>query len=88
MSIEVITKEDLQAFRMQLINEIKELILSRPTTTKDWLRSREVRKLLNISPGTLQTFRTNGKLTPSKLGGINYYRYSDIDKLLNQNTNN
>ena len=86
MSVEVITKEDLQAFRQQLINDIKELFLPKHTTTKDWLRSSEVRKLLNISPGTLQSFRINGKLNPSKIGGIHFYRYSEIEKLLNENT--
>ena len=86
MSVEVVTKEDLQAFRQQLISDIKELFLPKHTTTKDWLRSSEVRKLLNISAGTLQSFRVNGQLKPSKVGGIHFYRYSDIEKLLNQNT--
>ena len=85
MSVEVVTKEDLQAFRLQLISDIKELFLPKPSTTKDWLRSSEVRNLLNISPGTLQSFRVNGKLKPSKIGGIHFYRYSDIEKLLNEN---
>lgn len=85
MSVEVVTKEDLQAFRQQLINDIKELFLPKHTT-KDWLRSSEVRKLLNISPGTLQSFRVNGQLKPSKIGGIHFYRYSEIEKLLNENT--
>jgi hypothetical protein len=86
MSVEVVTKDDLQTFRQQLINDVKELLQSKNTTTKDWLRSREVRKLLNISPGTLQSFRVNGKLKPSKIGGIHFYRYSEIDKLLNANS--
>ena len=85
MSVEVVTKEDLQAFRLQLISDMKELFLPKHSTTKDWLRSSEVRKLLNISPGTLQGFRVNGKLKPSKIGGIHFYRYSDIEKLLNEN---
>ncbi len=86
MSVEVITKEDLQAFRLQLINDIKELFLPKLNRTKDWLRSSEVRKLLNISPGTLQSFRINGTIKSSKIGGIHFYRYSDIEKLLNKNT--
>lgn len=85
MSVEVVTKEDLQAFRLQLISDIKELFLPKHSTTKDWLRSSEVRKLLNISPGTLQSFRVNGKLKPSKIGGIHFYRYTDIEKLLDSN---
>jgi hypothetical protein len=76
MSVEVITKEDLQAFRVQLISDIKKLLLPKHTTTKDWLRSSEVRKLLNISSGTLQSLRVNGQLKPSKIGGMHFYRYS------------
>ena len=83
MGIEVITKEDLQTFRLQLINDLKALLLLRDSAKKDWLRSSEVRKLLKISPGTLQTLRVNGTLHPSKIGGIMYYKMEEIEKLFN-----
>lgn len=83
MSTEIITKEDLQTFRMELYKDLKDLILSKQDDQKQWLRSREVRKLLNISAGTLQNYRISGKLKSSKIGGIHYYKYSDIDDLLN-----
>ena len=85
MSIEVLTKEDLHIFRLQLINDLKTLLLSKHDTKKEWLRSCEVRKLLKISPGTLQNLRIKGKIKSSKIGGINYYRYSEIEKLLDSN---
>ncbi len=85
MSVEVVTKEDLQTFRLQLINDLKSLILSKQDAKKEWLRSGEVRKLLKISPGTLQNLRINGKLKSSKVGGINFYCYSEIEKLLDSN---
>ncbi len=85
MSIEVITKDDLQFFRMQLINDLKELLSIKQEANKKWLRSSEVRKMLQISPGTLQTLRVNGKLTPSKIGSIYYYSFTDIEKLLEIN---
>jgi predicted site-specific integrase-resolvase len=50
---------------------------------KPWLRNSEVRKLLNISANTVQRLRIAGKLPSSKVGGIHYYRYEDIEKLLN-----
>jgi hypothetical protein len=87
MSVEIITKEDLQVFRQQLINDLKDLLVPKAASKRDWLRSREVRRLLNISPGTLQSFRVNGSLKPSKIGGILFYRYSDIERLLNENAN-
>lgn len=85
MAVEIITREDLNEFRNQLLNDLKEIILSKPQQTKQWLKSNEVRKLLNISPGTLQNLRINGTLSYTKIGGILYYDNSDIDKLLSGN---
>lgn len=85
MGVEVITKEDLQVFRLQLINDLKVLFKDKQDTKKEWLRSCEVRKLLKVSPGTLQNLRIRGKLKSSKIGGIFFYKYSDIEKLLECN---
>jgi hypothetical protein len=85
MAVQIITIEDLNEFRSLLLNDLKEIINSKPQQSKQWLKSNEVRKLLNISPGTLQNLRINGTLTYTKIGGIMYYNHSDIDKLLNQN---
>ncbi len=83
MEIEVVTKEDLQQFRMQLLNDIRQLMKpSELKLTKPWLKNAEVRKLLNISSNTIQRLRVAGKLPSSKVGGIHYYRYEDIEKLL------
>ncbi|MBP4139188.1 helix-turn-helix domain-containing protein [Flavobacterium geliluteum] len=84
MAIEVITVQDLNEFRSLLLNDLKELI-QKPLQTKQWLKSNEVRRLLNISPGTLQNLRINGTLTHTRVGGIIYYNHSDIDKVLNGN---
>lgn len=85
MAIEVITREDLNEFRSLLLNDLKEIIHSKPQQTKQWLKSSEVRKLLNISSGTLQNLRINGTLTYTKVGGIMFYNNTDIEKLLNGN---
>lgn len=85
MAIEVITREDLNEFRNLLLNDLKEILQSKPEQTKQWLKSNEVRKLLNISPGTLQNLRINGTLTYTKVGGIIYYAYSDLLKVLEEN---
>ena len=82
MHVEVLTKEDLQAFRLQLMNDLKALLFSRQNTKNEWLRSREIRKELKISAGTLQNLRVTGKLKPTKIGGILFYRNSDLEKLL------
>ena len=85
MAIEVITREDLNEFRELLLSELNNLFNSKPQQQKQWLKSNEVRKLLNISPGTLQNLRINGTLSYTKIGSILYYPYQDIQKLLEHN---
>jgi hypothetical protein len=90
MSIEVLTKEDLQTFRIQLLNDIKALLRVEQSASIEWLRSCDIRKKLKISPGTLQNLRISGKLKSKKLGGLFLYRSSDLEKLLdvgNENCN-
>lgn len=87
MNLDVLTKEDLQQFRTQLINDLKQLFdLSARNQEKAWLRGAEVRKLLQISQNTLQNLRVTGKLHPSKVGGILYYSSEEINRLLRQST--
>lgn len=85
MAVEIITREDLDEFRALLLNDLKEILQSKPEQTKQWLKSNEVRKLLNISSGTLQNLRINGTITYTKIGGILYYSSADLDKLLDAN---
>ncbi len=86
MEIEVVTKEDLNDFRKKLLYDINKLIMPlQAKLVKPWLKNAEVRKLLNISSNTIQTLRVSGKLRSNKVGGIHYYRYEDIEKLLNNN---
>lgn len=83
MSVNIITKEDLQEFKIELLEEIKDLFHIKTTQQKLWLRSSEVKELLKISTGTLQTFRRNGTLSYTRIGGILYYNDKDIEKLMN-----
>ena len=82
MAIAIITKEDLQQFKIELLESIEKLLQGKKTEEKLWLRTSEVRKLLNISAGTLQNLRINGTLSYSKIGGVLFYNYKDIEKLL------
>ena len=83
MGIEIVTKDDLQAFRVQLLNDIKQIFqCSRPDSEKQWLRNADIKKLLGVSSNTIQRLRIAGKLKSSKIGGVHYYRYEDIESLL------
>ena len=85
MAIEVITREDLNEFRTLLLSDLNEMFNSKPQQQKQWLKSNEIRKLLNISAGTLLNLRVNGTVTYTKIGGILYYSYADLQKLLESN---
>jgi hypothetical protein len=84
MGIEVVTKEDLQIFRTELLNDIRLLLIPQEAKLiRPWLKNAEVKKLLGISSNTIQRLRIAGKLRSTKVGGVHYYRYDDIQKLLN-----
>jgi len=87
MGADVITKEDLEIFRVRLMGDIREILTAHPSEPKEWLKSMEVRKILKISNGTLQNLRIAGKLYYSKIGGIYYYRYPEIMSLLEAGKN-
>lgn len=82
---QLITREDLDQFRITLLKELTELLHSKPGQIKKWLKANEVRELLNVSSGTLQNLRINGTLTYTKIGGTHYYDNTDIEKVLNAN---
>ena len=80
---QMVTKKDLLLFGNLLLEQLKSS--DKPNDDKpQWLKSSEVRKLLKISPGTLQNLRINGTLNPNRIGGILYYKYDDILKMLNE----
>ncbi|WKK84099.1 helix-turn-helix domain-containing protein [Marivirga arenosa] len=86
MAAEVITTDDLREFKLELLEDFKKLLAEQKgIPTKKWLRSEEVKKLLNISPGTLQNLRVNGTLPFTKMGGVLYYDSQDIHSILEQN---
>ncbi|NJK96627.1 MAG: helix-turn-helix domain-containing protein [Bacteroidales bacterium] len=83
MAAEIITTDDLREFKMEILSEIKQLFKEQSgQPSKKWLKSYEVRKILNISPGTLQNLRVNGTLPYTKIGGVLYYDYADIQQML------
>src|SRR5690606_31780966 len=86
MQVEILTREDLKQFKTELLEELNEALNGRQyPEIKPWLKSAEVRKLLNISPGTLQNLRINGTFRSTKVGGSLYYKYEDILKVLEEN---
>ena len=82
-SNQIITLADLADFKIELLEDIKKLLKSNAGQPgKKWLKSHEVRKLLDISVGTLQSLRSNRTLLFTKIGGVIYYDIDDINKMM------
>jgi len=85
---EQITKDDLRQLSLIIVDEIRKLIQLNSTYKNDvaspeWLKSRVVRKLLDISAGSLQNLRITGKIRFKKVLGSYYYNRADIMNLFN-----
>jgi len=85
MPAQIVTTDDLLSFKQELLDELQKVFSQNTPQTKQWLRSSEVRKMLAISPGTLQNLRINGTLPYSKVGGVIYYPYDGIMKVIEEN---
>jgi len=85
---EQVTKDDLRQFGLILLNEIRSIVKSceKESDTNihpEWLKSRVVRKLLDMSAGSLQNLRITGKIRFKKVLGSYYYNKADLLKLFN-----
>jgi hypothetical protein len=86
MSDDVVTKEDLKQFSLLLLDRI-EILLEKSSFVKneindpEWIKSKSVRKLLDISAGSVQNLRTTQKVRFKKVLGSYYYNRKDLQKL-------
>lgn len=83
---EVVTKDDLRQFGLLLIDKIRIMMQDGSSIQKEsaepvWLKSKSVRKLLDISAGTVQNLRTTQKVRYKKVLGSYYYNKEDLQKL-------
>ncbi|NCD69085.1 helix-turn-helix domain-containing protein [Mucilaginibacter agri] len=83
MEVEIITKKDLKLFKEEMLDAIEKLLQKNNSSTSEWLRSRQVREMLNISPNTLQNLRIKGEIQYTKVGGIFLYNVTDLKETLN-----
>lgn len=88
MATNIITVEDLQIFKNELIKELTAIYRNNNSQEQKWLKSADIRKMLGLSAGTLQTLRINGSLPFTKLNGTLYYSYDDVMEVLNKNKTN
>lgn len=86
MPANIITPEDLNAFKDEMLSEIETMFnRHRNALSNNWLKSKEVVEQLGISHSTLQKLRVKGTLPYTRIGGVIYYESQDIEKLLSAN---
>ena len=79
---EIATKADIE----EVLIAIQKLQLSIGDikVEQKFLRSADVRKMLNISDGTLQRLRISKSVNAKKINGTWFYKSSDINELMNE----
>jgi hypothetical protein len=72
-----------QALKEELLSDLRQLLIDQPAPqAKKWLKNKEVRELLGISTGTLQSLRDNHVIPFSRIGRHFYYDPVEIEKLI------
>lgn len=85
----VVTKDDLRQFGIVLLNDIRQMVEQDKdkvvdTLHPEWLKSKVVRRLMDMSAGTLQNLRITGKVRYKKVLGSYYYNKADLLNLFDQ----
>jgi hypothetical protein len=94
MATHLVTVEDLEIFKADILGEIQKLLNLKETPEEKaehptkWLKSHQVQRLLGISPGTLQNLRINGTIPYTKMGGVIFYSLEDINTIMQRNKRN
>ena len=83
-----LTKDDLRQFGLLLVEQFKQIIENNKNKEEgglnpEWLKSRVVRKLMDMSSASLQNLRITGKVRFKKVLGSYYYSKSDLMNLFN-----
>ena len=80
MSLEILTKKDLQVFGNDLINQIHSRL---KITQKEYLTKAETMESLQCSSRQLEVLRSNRQLAFTRVGREYQYKTTSINNLLN-----
>ena len=87
MEFEFITRGDMEAFRVRLLNDIREIVrapVQQSSLKPEGYKTSDVRKMLGCSFNKLVSLRVSRKLRTKKIGGTLYYNKDDIKRLLEE----
>ncbi len=87
MPASIITSDDLAEFKKELLEKIQELLESimAENRPRNWIKSAEVMRILNISNTTLQNLRNTEKIPFYQVGGLIFYDLEEINDVLTGN---
>lgn len=78
----ILSKEQFEEL-LTRVNEIKSALAEKNKKPEEqFLDNQEFMQLMNISKRTAQTWRDEGKISFSQIGGKIYYRLDDVQNLL------
>lgn len=88
MAMEIVTKEDLQAFRRELLFDFRAILKEEITVRKEGhlqgYKTKDVRNILGCSVNKLVSLRVSRKVRWKKVGGTVYYNREDIRRLVEE----
>ncbi len=81
--MELLTKKDLLELKNEIMGELKKIQGNPSQQIPGFLKSHQVKELLNCSDSKLEALRKSGKLPCTKVIGTLYYKYDEVLKLFN-----
>ena len=84
MSIEIVTIQDFNSFKEEVLKALKQSN-TQNTQHPKWVRGSKLQEMFEISASTLQTLKASGAITHSKLNGIVYFDSESVIANLNKN---
>lgn len=85
MALDTITRKDLMAFRVSLLEDIQGLLEVQSPHQPKWLVKKEISKRYGVSSSTLYNWQVAGHLTYSKIEGTIYYNVECLENLIERN---
>lgn len=77
----------LHDIKSEIVSEVKQIIREKEKPAiKKWVKSADVKKLLNVSHGKLQTMRNNKTISFTRIGGTLYYNVEDIQRMMEEHS--
>jgi hypothetical protein len=85
--MQIVTKEDLENFRLELFQFLKDLMKDSPVVKKKrYMKSEEVKSEFQVSDTKLYELRRKGEIPFLKVGGQYLYEYNELINHFQNNT--